>query len=318
MPMFFLDKRAQVICNELKKESVHQKVALSSWEMKKGNFVTPADALADPSPFTPFDGRTMHWYGPDEHYWFRADMTVPESFDGKTLVFHLRTQIEEWDDAKNPQFLLFVDGEVSQGMDMNHREVLITRSAKAGQTYHIELQSYTGTLHAEFSLIAEMWEVDPEINSLYWDLQVPLRAFSRLDEESRSRMDLTRVINDTVNLLDLREPYSEAYYASMKSSADMMKSLPAASDIHTLTWPGGGPSRRPVKKPAARLPPSSSSWTSIRITASCPVSPSCMSSSRNGIRNSLKRSASVSVKAAGSRKAACGWKLTPTSPAVRA
>ena len=156
MPMFFLDKRAQVICNELKKEAVHQKVALSSWEMKKGNFVTPADALADPSPFTPFDGRTMHWYGPDEHYWFRADMTVPESFDGKTLVFHLRTQIEEWDDAKNPQFLLFVDGEVSQGMDMNHREVLITRSAKAGQTYHIELQSYTGTLHAEFSLIAEI------------------------------------------------------------------------------------------------------------------------------------------------------------------
>ena len=219
MPMFFLDKRAQVICNELKKESVHQKVALSSWEMKKGNFVTPADALADPSPFTPFDRRTMHWYGPDEHYWFRADMTVPESFDGKTLVFHLRTQIEEWDDAKNPQFLLFVDGEVSQGMDMNHREVLITRSAKAGQTYHIELQSYTGTLHAEFSLIAEMWEVDPEINSLYWDLQVPLRAFSRLDEESRSRMDLTRVINDTVNLLDLREPYSEAYYASIREAS---------------------------------------------------------------------------------------------------
>ena len=85
MPMFFLDNRAQVICNELKKEAVHQKVVLSSWEMKKGNFVTPADALASPAPFTPFDGRTMHWYGPDEHYWFRTDMTVPESFDGKTL-----------------------------------------------------------------------------------------------------------------------------------------------------------------------------------------------------------------------------------------
>ena len=29
---------------------------------------------------------------------------------------------------KNPQFLLFVnDGKVTQGMDMNHREVLLTR-----------------------------------------------------------------------------------------------------------------------------------------------------------------------------------------------
>ena len=218
MPMFFLNKRAQVICDELKKEAVRQRQLIEKWEVKEGNFIRPEDAAAAEAPFEPFDSRMDHWYGPDKHYWFRTAITVPESFAGKSLWLNVRTQIEEWDDGKNPQFLLFVDGDVIQGIDMNHRDVLITRCAKAGQKYWLELQSYTGTLHSEFNLLVEMREIDPEIEGLYWDMQVPLQAFSRLDEESQSRRDLTRVINDTVNLLDLRQPYSEAYFASIREA----------------------------------------------------------------------------------------------------
>ena len=85
----------------------------------------------------------MHWYGPDKHYWFRADVAVPQEMDGKPLWMHVCTQIDEWDDAKNPQFLLFVDGKVTQGVDMNHRDILLDRCAKGGQKYRLELQSYT-------------------------------------------------------------------------------------------------------------------------------------------------------------------------------
>ena len=218
MPMFFLDKRAQVICDELKKEAIRQRVLIEKWERKPGDYITPQEAEASPLPFEPFDSSAMHWYGPDKHHWFRTDITVPDSFDGKPLWLNVRTQIEEWDDGKNPQFLLFVDGEVSQGVDMNHRDVLIAPRAQAGRTYRLDLQSYTGTLHTEFNLLVEMREIDPEIQGLYWDMQVPLQAFSRLEEEDRSRRDLTRVINDTVNLLDLRVPYSEEYYASIREA----------------------------------------------------------------------------------------------------
>ena len=54
----------------------------------------------------------MHWYGPDKHYWFRADVAVPQEMDGKPLWMHVCTQIDEWDDGNNPQFLLFVSGEI--------------------------------------------------------------------------------------------------------------------------------------------------------------------------------------------------------------
>lgn len=221
--MVFLDKRAQAICDELKKLSVRQRRTIDAWLYKKGNFIRPHDAEADETPFLPFDSRIMHWYGPDAHYWFKADMTVPDSFDGRPLWLYVRTQIDEWDDGKNPQFLLYVDGEVVQGIDMNHREVLLTRSARAGQTYRLDLQSYTGTLHTEFNLIVEMQEIDPEIAGLYWDVQVPLSAFSRLEEDGASRRELTRALNGAVNLLDLRTPYSDAFYASVREAREYLK-----------------------------------------------------------------------------------------------
>ncbi len=42
--MYFLDKRIQVICNELKKLSVAQNLPVEAFQYKKGNYVFPADA----------------------------------------------------------------------------------------------------------------------------------------------------------------------------------------------------------------------------------------------------------------------------------
>lgn len=213
--MEFLDKRILGICNELKKLSVRQKAPIDHWQYKEGNYIHPSDAAQSSTPYAAFNCQTMHWYGPDKHYWFKAEYEIPAEFDGKPLWMNLRTQIDEWDDGKNPQFLLFLDGEPIQGVDMNHRDVLLTRSAVSGETHLIELQSYTGTLHSEFNLLADLQEIDPEIEGLYYDLNVPLSAFPRLDKESRAYMDLERVLNDAINLLDLRTPYSAAFDASI-------------------------------------------------------------------------------------------------------
>lgn len=216
--MDFLDKRIRVICDELKKLSVVKKVPLENWVYKKGNYIRPEDANESRELFENFDSKTMHWYGPDKHYWFKTDFTVPDLLEGKAIWLHIKTQIEEWDDGKNPQFLLFVDGVATQGIDMNHRRVLLTRNASAGTTYHLDLSSYTGTLHTEFNLIAEVLEIDSAIEKLYYDIHVPLSAFSRMDKDSMSRKDLERVLNNGINLLDLRTPYSEAFYASLQEA----------------------------------------------------------------------------------------------------
>ena len=121
---------------------------------------------------------------------------------------------------------MFVNGEVYQGIDMNHRECLITRSGKAGETLTIDLQAYTGIMHEEFALRTQIEEIDAEIEKLYYDLWVPLAAFSRMEADDKNRKDIEHVLNETINLLDLRTPYSEDFYRSVReASAYIRKAL---------------------------------------------------------------------------------------------
>ena len=246
--MYFIEQRVQVICNQLGNFRFRDRQELPDWEYKHGQFFRPEEAEASAAPWEKFDCRHMHWYAtcdgsnefegkfqgqttdfkgiPGEHYWFRGDVVIPESMDGKSVWLKIRTQIEEWDDGKNPQFLIFVNGEVVQGADMNHREVLLRDPAKAGEVLHIDIQAYTGTLHQEFNFLAELYTLDKDINRLYYDLLIPLQAFSRMGEDDKVRLDIRTVLNDTVNLLDLRQPYSPAFYASLeKAQAYITKHL---------------------------------------------------------------------------------------------
>ena len=192
----------------------------------QGNFIHPEDALKDEAAWENFDCKTMHWYGKDRHYWFRTTYTIPEELDGKSVWIRVSSQIDEWDDGRNPQFIVFVNGEVYQGIDMNHRECLITRSGKAGETLTIDLQAYTGIMHEEFALRTQIEEIDAEIEKLYYDLWVPLAAFSRMEADDKNRKDIEYVLNETINLLDLRTPYSEDFYRSVReASAYIQKAL---------------------------------------------------------------------------------------------
>lgn len=213
--MEFLDKRIKVICDQLERISIVQKVSLKDFWYKEGNYIYPKDAETSDKEWIEFYDKTMHWYGPDKHYWFKNQFIVPESFDGKPLWINVKTQIDEWDDAKNPQFLLFVNDIPVQGVDMNHRKILLTKKARAGETYKIDLQSYTGILHSEFNLIVDLLEIDEKIEKLFYDLSIPLRAFDKMDKDDRVRMQIENVLNNCINKLDFRTLYSDEFYNSL-------------------------------------------------------------------------------------------------------
>ena len=216
--MKFVKERVNVICQELARLSISQKIKITDMQVKNGCYITPAEADASKEPWTSFDTVNDRWYGPDKHYWFRTTITIPESFDGKNLWMRVHAGLDEWDDGRNPQFLLFANGEVIQGMDINHREVLVRENAKAGEKIQLDLQSYTGTLHSEFRLLADLEEHDAKIEEIYYDLIVPMQGLNRMDEDNKTRLDLETALTNTINLLDLRKPYSKEFYASIEEA----------------------------------------------------------------------------------------------------
>ncbi len=238
--MYFIDQRLQVICNQLNHFRFRNTVNLPNWDYKFGQYFRPEEADAAEQPWQKFDSNTMRWYsnyvGTDQfegkfegqntdfkgilgsHYWFRGHVVIPQEMDGKSVWFKIHTGLEEWDDGKNPQFLIFVNGEVVQGADINHREMRLFEKAVGGTELTIDIQAYTGTLHREFNFIAELYELDENVNQLYYDLQVPLWAFARMDKDDKVRLDIQTVLNETINLLDMRVPHSEKFAASVEKA----------------------------------------------------------------------------------------------------
>ena len=235
--MYFIDQRIQTIANQLGNLRFRDKVELNSWQYKHGQFFRPAEADASTAPWLSFDSQKNHWYAeyagtdqfegkftglktdfhglPGTHYWFRTKAVVPQSFAGKSVWMKIRTQIEEWDDGKNPQFLVFINGEVIQGADMNHRDIWLRPSAIGGEELTIDIQAYTGTLHREFRFLVDLYVRDEEINRFYYDLLIPLQAFPRMGEDNKTRMDIQTVLNEAINLLDMRLPYSPKFYQTL-------------------------------------------------------------------------------------------------------
>ena len=237
--MYFLDKRIKVILNQLRTYSISDGLGIPNWQYKKGQFFRPEEADAAEAPWENFTS-DMTWHatydGSDqfegkfkgytgdfrgihgEHYWFRSQVTIPERMDGKAVYMRISTQISEWDDAKNPQFLVFINGNVVQGADMNHREVRLFDSAVAGETFTIDVQAYTGTMHMDFNFLCSLYVLNEKINRLCYDIEVPMMAFGRMGEDDKHRLDLLTVLNETVNLIDMREPESQAFYDSIDAA----------------------------------------------------------------------------------------------------
>ena len=58
-----------------------------------------------------------------------TELRFPEQYAGKTISFKVTTGKEGQWDATNPQFLIYVDGKLIQGLDISHRVIILSSSA---------------------------------------------------------------------------------------------------------------------------------------------------------------------------------------------
>ncbi|HCL04100.1 MAG TPA: alpha-mannosidase, partial [Lachnoclostridium phytofermentans] len=155
------------------------------------------------------------WGGDLEYFWFETIVTIPEQFDGKCVVFELSTGKEgEWD-AINPQFAVYIDGMLRQGFDVNHREIVLSESAKWGENYRIILSAFTGTSNFRLTLNARLRVLDCETEKYYYDLLVPYENMKLLEQDDKNYLVTLKCLNESLNLVDLRCEYSEEYYNSL-------------------------------------------------------------------------------------------------------
>ncbi len=221
--MKFTKDRIDVILEQLKKLINTQQILVPEWKVKDGCFIDVKEADEDSSEWRDFDGRTDRWFGTDAHYWFRTKVVVPDSFNKKNLWLDIHTQLDERDNCRNPQFLAFIDGKPVQGLDMRHQELFLTDSAEAGREYQVDLQAYTGTLHDEFKLMTYIEERSEEVKNLYYDIQVPMWGLIRMQENDQTYIKILNVLNETINVLDMRDVKSSVFITSVRAAREFIR-----------------------------------------------------------------------------------------------
>ena len=60
--MKFVKERVNVICQELARLSISQKIKITDMQVKNGCYITPAEADASKEPWTSFDTVNDRWY----------------------------------------------------------------------------------------------------------------------------------------------------------------------------------------------------------------------------------------------------------------
>ena len=147
-------------------------------------------------------------------------MTIPEEFDGECVVYELKTGKEgEWD-ATNPQFSIFVNGVRVQGLDVNHREIILAEPAKAGDIYRIVLSAFTGDQNFSLKMNSSLKVLDRKTEKYYYDLEVPYQSARLLNTEDQAYITIIQALNESLNLLDMRKEGSKEYYQSLEKAQE--------------------------------------------------------------------------------------------------
>lgn len=218
MQLNFFEDRLNVFLEELEKAIVTEKVRVTDFKYKKCGYKKGNSLPEINNDFIDFK-ENDRWGGEDDsHAWFYKKLEIPESMQGKNIELNIGTQLDGWD-AVNPQFIVYIDGELVQGLDTNHREVFLD-SAKA--EYELYLYAYAGKNEHFLDLNAYLISYDYNARKLYYSIKVPYEVTLNYEPHEKTYIEIENHIVNAINLIDMRKPGSKEFKSSVDAALDYL------------------------------------------------------------------------------------------------
>ena len=187
------------------------------------------DGESDPSridegQWVPF-GSDEHWGRREQYCRFKQQVTIPERFDGKTVVYDLTPYLHSAWTTSAEQFIVYVNGKLIQAIDHNHTYIFLGDPAKAGEKFDIVLSAYCDdwSYRGPVQLKATMKVLDKELRSLYFDFAVAWESAHSYGADDLPRIEIIKHLNAAANLLELSTADYDEFKASAKKAAEYLE-----------------------------------------------------------------------------------------------
>ena len=216
--MQYFDEKMTRRLAQIEKSIFAKTLPVTDYRVKEGKEPQPDDGnLRD---FT----TDQFWGGYGEYQWFKTDLTIPANFAGRPVVFNLYTEHEKGvSSLSTAEYTAFINGELHQGLDIFHKELILTPMAKGGETYRLELLGFSGLTEGKSLTTTKLAAVSPEAKDYYYNLRCALECTRVIDKDCVEYFDICRIINESMKLVDFREFMEDSYYASVVVANDYLK-----------------------------------------------------------------------------------------------
>lgn len=207
-------------------------------------FDTKLNDDKDVSPKIPteFDGKIAlgeTWKGRDLYLWMTKKVDIPSSWADKDIVGVF--DFGETGAGNNSGFesLFYLNNKPYQGVDSNHKEVFLPKGL-AGKSVDLLFRLWTGLegggepKDQEHRINkAKVAYLDSKVDDLYYNAMVILETIVELDEFSVDRVNLLKMVNDSLKLIDWSYPGSDEFYKSTYEASDYLNEQIDKIDKHS-------------------------------------------------------------------------------------
>lgn len=214
--MSFVDEKIRISWQKLRQFANKKLYDLEGVEYVKCGYKT--DNSFPESGWQPFTADTK-MTGRDAHYWLRASFKTPPKKENTSYYIKCTTGFKgEWD-GTNPQGIIYLNGEMVQGVDTNHTEIYLEPDTE----YTMYNYFYLGLIKNNVPLHMAMYELDEKSEQLYYDIRVPYDVFMMHRQNEDAHEIIIPVLEQTCNLIDFRKPFSDEYKASVSRAVDFIE-----------------------------------------------------------------------------------------------
>ncbi len=174
--------------------------------------------LPDTALFAPYDTEGEWGTGKDSHAWFHFTTKAHPNKDNIPLILRVHSAIKGWD-ADNPQFIIYIDGILRQGLDVNHTEVFLD----ADSDHDVYVYAYVGPTLERAHFYAVLHEYHPEVKKLWYDINVPFSSIDYHNPKSGEYQTIIRYLDEALDLVDMYNIPSESFYESCTRASEYLE-----------------------------------------------------------------------------------------------
>ncbi len=174
--------------------------------------------------FLPYDSR--HGFGgPEYHAIFRATLKRDAAWKGMRVRLDVQTGAQDIWNFNNPQFLVYLDGQLKAGLDIRHTQVDIPDK----QQVQLDLYTYVSSLREDAFLQLKLYPVNEGLEALVYDLSLAYETALVLEPEDEAYEVLSTACVESLKALDFSSTDALVGEASLLRSRQVLSQLSGRS-----------------------------------------------------------------------------------------